>query len=249
MSTTAERTALITGASAGIGKATARALSAAGYRVPLSARREDRLNALAAELRAAGGQADVRAADASVVEELDGLWAWACDAAGGPPGVLVANAGHGLQGGVLGSDRARWEHMVQLNFLATTHLMRGAAEAMAGLGRGDIVVLGSTVGVNISPFSGMYGATKFAVGAAAEALRREVGPRGVRVTVIKPGIVESEFQGVAGYDHETFGKVVEKFGAMLQPEDVARTIRFVVEQPAHVHVNDLTIRPTGQDYP
>ena len=120
---------------------------------------------------------------------------------------------------------------------------------MRAVARGDVVVLGSCVGVNVSPFSGMYGATKFAVGAAAEALRREVGARGVRVTNIRPGIVASEFQDVAGYDAENFGQATEKFGTVLTPEDVARTIGFVVSQPPHVHVNELTIRPVGQDYP
>ncbi len=246
------KTALITGASAGIGWATALHLAKTGCRVVVSARRDERLAELVVEIEAAGGTALALPADASEPAALDRLLADVTDWAGGVPDIVVANAGHGLAGGVLSSDRARWEHMVQLNFLATTHLMRCAAEAMAareGGGQGDVVVLGSCVGVNISPFSGMYGATKFAVGAAAEALRREVGPRGVRVTTIRPGIVTSEFQEVAGYDAENFGKTVAKFGEVLQPQDVARTIGFVVSQPSHVHVNELTIRPVGQDYP
>ncbi len=252
-------TALITGASAGIGRATALELARLGYRVVVSARRDERLAELVAEIEAGagagGGAALALPADASDTAALDRVLADATDWCGGPPDVVVANAGHGLAGGVLSSDRARWEHMIQLNFLATTHLMRVAAQAMAGrderpgVGRGDVVVLGSCVGVNVSPFSGMYGATKFAVGAAAEALRREVGGHGVRVTNVRPGIVISEFQDVAGYDAENFGKAIEKFGQPLQPDDVARTIGFVVSQPPHVHVNELTIRPVGQDYP
>lgn len=248
-------TALITGASAGIGRATALELARLGHRVVVSARREDRLAELVAEIASAGGDARALPADASDPDALDKLLADATAHLGGTPDVVVANAGHGLAGGVLSSDRGRWEHMIQLNFLATTHLMREASLAMAsrderaGVGRGDVVVLGSCVGINVSPFSGMYGATKFAVGAAAEALRREVGASGVRVTNIRPGIVTSEFQDVAGYDAENFGKATEKFGQVLTPEDVARTIGFVISQPAHVHVNELTIRPVGQDYP
>ena len=242
-------TALITGASAGIGRATALELARLGHRVVVSARRAGPLADLVAEIKAAGGEAVAFTADASDTAALDGLLADAAGWCGATPDVVVANAGHGLAGGVLSSDRARWEHMVQLNFLATTHLMRAAAEAMAQRGSGDVVVLGSCVGVNISPFSGMYGATKFAVGAAAEALRREVGGRGVRVTTIRPGIVISEFQEVAGYDPDAFGQTIAKFGAPLGPDDVARTIGFVISQPPHVHVNELTIRPVGQDYP
>lgn len=241
--------ALITGASAGIGHATALELARRGYAVTVSARREAKLEELAAEIAAAGGLAHAVAADASEPEALDRLLADATEHFGGVPDVVVANAGHGLAGGVLSSDRSRWEHMIRLNFFATTHLLRIAAEAMVERGRGDVVVIGSCVGVNVSPFSGMYGATKFAVGAAAEALRREVGSRGVRVTNIRPGIVASEFQDVAGYDAENFGKATEKFGEVLAPEDVARTIGFVVNQPPHVHINELTIRPVGQDYP
>jgi NADP-dependent 3-hydroxy acid dehydrogenase YdfG len=114
---------------------------------------------------------------------------------------------------------------------------------------GDIVALGSVAGENISPFSGFYGSSKFAITAIAEAFRREVAAKKVRVTVIKPGTVLSEFQGVAGYTHDNFYKNIERFGKLLAPEDVARAVTFIVTQPPHVHINDLMIRPTGQDYP
>ena len=151
---------------------------------------------------------------------------------------------------MLSSDESVWEGMFRLNVLGAMHLMKIAAEALktAG-GPRDLVVLGSVVGTNVSPFSGVYGATKFAVEAAAEALRREVGGDGVRVTTVKPGIVASEFQQVAGYDHETFGSVVEKYGEVLDPADVARCVRFIASQPANVHVSTVTVRPVGQDYP
>ena len=244
------RTALITGASAGIGRATALELAAAGASVVVSARRQERLDELVKEIEGNGGKALAFAADASDDGEIDRLWKAACDFAGGRPQIVVANAGRGLQGGVLSSDVGVWHSMFKLNVLGTLRLLRVAGDALkGGDGPRDIVVLGSVVGTNVSPFSGVYGATKFAVEAAAEALRREVGKSGVRVTTIKPGIVESEFQDVAGYDEENFGQMVEKFGKVLAPEDVARSIRFVLEQPPHVHVNQLTLRPVGQDYP
>ena len=250
MSDSAKRTALVTGASAGIGRAIALDLAAAGMNVVVTARREERLNELVGEIESAGGEALAVAGDASDAGDVDRVWQTACDFAGGVPSVVVVNAGRGLQGGVLSSDDSAWQSMFDLNVIGAMRLMRTAAAAMTeGAGPRDVVVIGSVVGTNVSPFSGVYGATKFAVEAAAEALRREVGPRGVRVTTVKPGIVESEFQGVAGYDHETFGKVVEKYGDMLQPADVARCVRFAVGQPRNVHVNTLTVRPVGQDYP
>ena len=244
------RTALVTGASSGIGRATALALAGAGMPVVVNARRRDRLDAVVGEIDAAGGRALAVDGDASEPGDLDRLWSAARDWAGGPPTVVVANAGRGLQGGVASSDESVWASMFRLNVVATMHLLRVAADALKAVpGPRDLVVIGSVVGTNVSPFSGVYGASKFAVEAAAEALRREVGKTGVRVTTIKPGVVASEFQDVAGYDEENFGKMVEKFGPMLEPADVARAIRFVVEQPPNVHVNQLTLRPVGQDYP
>jgi NADP-dependent 3-hydroxy acid dehydrogenase YdfG len=132
--------------------------------------------------------------------------------------------------------------------LGAANLMRRAGAIMVGQESGDIVVLGSVAGHNISPFSGFYGGSKFAIAAIAEAFRREVSPKKVRVTVVKPGIVLSEFQQVAGYG-ESFYRNIEKFGKVLDSEDVARAITFIVSQPGHVHINELVIRPTGQDYP
>jgi NADP-dependent 3-hydroxy acid dehydrogenase YdfG len=113
----------------------------------------------------------------------------------------------------------------------------------------DIIVLGSIAGRHISPFSSMYGSTKFGVNSLAEALRRELGPRGVRVTLLAPAVVESEFQQVAGYDAKGFGDFMERIGPVLQPSDIADIVTYVVSRPAHVHVNDVVVRPTRQDYP
>jgi NADP-dependent 3-hydroxy acid dehydrogenase YdfG len=244
------RTALITGASAGIGWATALALAEAGFDVVVTARRRERLDELVGEVEANGVRALAIAADASDNGEVDRVWRETTAFAGGVPQVVVANAGRGLQGGVLSSDDSAWQSMFQLNVLGTLHLLRIAGEAMkGGEGPRDIVVLGSVVGTNVSPFSSVYGATKFAIESAAEALRREIGQHGVRVTTIKPGIVRSEFQGVAGYGPEVLEGTMEKFGPMLTPEDVAATIRFAVEQPANVNISSLTLRPVRQDYP
>ncbi len=241
------RTAIVTGASSGIGRATALALASAGAKVVASARRLDRLTKLAAEIGAAHCLA--LKSDASSVSDIDALVARATDFGGGRLDIVVANAGHGLSGGLMASDRSRWDEMYQLNVIGAAHLMRKTAEIMIRQQSGDIIAIGSVVGVNISPFSAFYGSTKFAIISIAEGLRREICQHKVRVSVVKPAIVASEFQEVAGYTQENFGKSVKRFGKLLDPEDVARAVVFIVSQPAHVHVNDLMIRPVGQDYP
>ena len=113
----------------------------------------------------------------------------------------------------------------------------------------DIVIIGSVVGRNISPFSAVCGASKFAVHALAEGLRREVGPKGVRVSLVEPGIVVSGFQAVAGYNDELLTTFNDKYGPLLIGNDIANAIYYMVTQPAHVHVSDIVVRPTRQDYP
>lgn len=175
---------------------------------------------------------------------------------------VIVNAGRGLAGSVVTSDEVQWEEMVRTNLIGAARLMRTAALRMVASadedakgGRSwqqrprDIVVIGSVVGRHVSPFSSMYGGTKFGVHGMTEGVRRELAPKGIRVTLIEPGFVVSEFQGVAGYKDEWFRGVVEKIGPVLQPDDVARSVGFVLAQPAHVHVSDILIRPTRQDYP
>lgn len=244
--------ALVTGASAGIGWAIAAHLARLGAAVVASARRKDRLTALVAHIQQTGGIALAVEADAADNAAIDQLLSTAADWAnkiGHVPAIVVVNAGRGLVGGLTNSDESQWEYLYKLNVLGAAHLMRRAALQFMAQKRGDIVVLGSVSGHNISPFSGLYGSTKWAIAGAAEALRREVCAHGVRVTTIKPGIVESEFQDVAGYTHDNFTKLIQHFGQTLSPQDVANAIGFVVSQPPHVHINELIIRPTGQDYP
>jgi NADP-dependent 3-hydroxy acid dehydrogenase YdfG len=247
--TLADRTIIVTGASSGIGEATARLLAQAGAQVVVAARRKERLEALQAKIEAAGGRCVAVPTDAAEPTQLDALFEQAVKAGHGVVNAVIANAGHGLAGSLLTSDQSRWDGMYKLNVLGTAHLLRRAAEHMAPHQAGDIVAVSSIVGVNISPFSAFYGSTKFALGGLMEALRRELAPRHVRVTLVKPGIVATEFQQVAGYDQENFGKAVQKYGKLLVGEDIARAIRFVLEQPPHVCVNDIMVRPVGQDYP
>ncbi len=248
---------MVTGASAGIGRAIARALVEHGAYCIINARRAAALEDLAREL----GEEDVGVvagdcADAVVVERM-------LDAARDAPGegvgeadLVVINAGRGLRGSVLDSDADQWEEMIRTNILGVARMLRAAAGRMLRQAAPresrpprDIVVLGSTVGRHVSPFSSMYGSTKFAVHGMIEAARRELGPRGIRLSLIEPGFVESEFQGVAGYDPAWFAQVKERIGPVLTPDEVARLVIFIVSQPPHVHINDAVIRPTRQDYP
>ena len=252
------RLGIITGASAGIGRAFSDRLMHAGMNLVVNARRSEPLGVLEAEWntetlpRVKGVAGD--AADEATIDEMFRV---AREAFGQCPDTVIVNAGRGLAGSVVTSDLSQFEDLLRVNLLGATRLLqRAAREMITDLDRRpfpqiarDIVVLGSTVGRHISPFSAVYGSTKFGVNSLAEALRREVGPKGIRVTLIEPAIVKSEFQQVAGYDDEWARNVTEKFGPVLEPDDVARTVEFILAQPPHVHLSDVVIRPVRQDYP
>lgn len=247
----AQKTAIITGASSGIGRATALALAKAGEAVVIFARRKERLDELAAEIAARGGKALAVAGDAGNKADIDLLLertlAWG--EGGNKYDIVIVNAGRGLAGGILNSEESLWQELYRINVLGAAHLMRRAGQYMVQRKSGDIVVIGSVVGKNVSPFSGFYGSSKFAIGAVAEGLRREVCAHGVRVSLVMPGIVLSEFQGVAGYNEENFGKGIASFGKLLEPEAIADGIHWLLTLPPHVNANEITIRPTGQSYP
>lgn len=249
-----QRTAIITGASAGIGRAVALELARLGARVVVNARRADRLETLRGEIEAARGRCAVSPGDCADRGVIDAMLDTAESAFDAPADLVVVNAGRGLAGSVLTSDDAQWEEIIRTNLLGAAMLMRAAAQRMtrddASPDRPrDIVVLGSVVGRHVSPFSSMYGSTKFALHSLAEALRREIGPSGVRVSLVEPAVVASEFQSVAGYTEDLVAGFEHKFGPLLRPEDIARAIAFIAAQPPSVHVSDIVIRPTRQDYP
>lgn len=245
------KTAVVTGASAGIGQAIARALAHAGAAVVVNARRRARLDELVGEIEGFGGRA--LAVDGDIGQTADSArlleQALAWEAGGRRLDIVVANAGRGLAGGFLGSDESQWQQVYQTNVLGTASLLRRAGQHFANQGRGDIVVLGSVAGRNISPFSGFYGSSKFAVSGMTEALRQELCGKGVRVSLVMPGIVVSEFQQVAGYTPANFGDTVARFGKLLEPQEVADGVAWLLSLPPHVNVSELMIRPTGQNYP
>ncbi|PHQ78195.1 MAG: short-chain dehydrogenase [Phycisphaera sp.] len=270
MQTLKDRIAIITGASAGIGKALTRDLADQGARLVINARREAKLQEIASDYPK--DQISILAGDAGDPAMSVRLLDHAAATFGKEADLVVVNAGRGLRGSLTDSNTEEWDDMIRTNILGACHLMRETANRMVtqmpnpdkdadafaahwqktieiGGPCRDIVVLGSTVGRHISPFSSMYGSTKFAVNSLAEALRRQLAKHGIRVTLIEPGIVRSEFQESAGYEMEGFTAFMNSVGPVLRPEDISRSIMFTVSQPPAVHVNDVMIRPTRQEYP
>ncbi len=246
------RIAIITGATSGIGEATARKFAAAGFGVAGNGRNAAKLAALEKELGQLFHGVAGDASDPAVIEELFA----AAERFGRPADIVVANAGRGLGGSVKDADFAQFEDRLKLNVAAVLALLQRAARDMTARQAqnfprtpADIVVIGSVVGRHISPFSAVYGATKFAVHALAEGLRREIGPSGVRVSLVEPGIVLSGFQDAAGYTAEMRQGFHDKFGPLLIGSDVAEAIYYIVTRPPHMHISDIVVRPTRQDYP
>ncbi len=246
------RIAIITGATSGIGEATARRFISSGYGVVGNGRNAEKLRALEKEFGAAFCGVAGDATDSTVLERL---FASAIERFGKPADIVVANAGRGLGGSVKDADLSEFEAMLKINLTGTLALLQKAAQKMVVEQTGyakqaaDIVIIGSVVGRHISPFSAVYGASKFAVHSLAEGLRREVGPKGIRVSLVEPGIVISGFQDGAGYSDEMVKNFEDRFGPLLHGEDVANAIHYIVSQPPHVHISDLMVRPTRQDYP
>ncbi|GAA4750008.1 SDR family oxidoreductase [Modestobacter marinus] len=241
------RVALVTGASSGIGEATAVALAEAGAAVAIGARRKDRLDALAAKLRDGGARVlqldldvtDEQACTAAVTrtrEELGGL------------DVLVNNAGVMLLGTIVGADPEDWRRMVQTNVMGVMYMTHAAIEGMVEQGSGDVVNMSSVAGRTARKGAGVYNASKWAVNAFSESLRQEVTGRGVRISLVEPGAVATELT-----DHITQPEAKRASQEMaagmtrLQAEDIARAVLYVVSQPQHVAVNEVLVRPTDQE--
>ena len=247
------RIAIITGATSGIGEATARIFVASGYGVVGNGRNAEKLREMEQQI----GHAFIGiAGDASDGKLPEQLFAAATGHFGKAADIVVVNAGRGLGGSVKDADLSKFEDVLRLNVTGALALLQHAARNMADeqppnypRQAKDIVVIGSVVGRHISPFSGVYGATKFAVHALTEGLRRELGPRGIRVSLVEPGVVVSGFQDGAGYSDDMVRNFDEKFGPLLYGDDVANAIHYIVSRPPHVHISDIMVRPTRQDYP
>jgi NADP-dependent 3-hydroxy acid dehydrogenase YdfG len=238
------RVAAVTGASSGIGAATAIALSAAGATVALGARRKDRLEQLAETL---DGPVSVHEVD--ITDEAQArAFVEAAHSEHGGLHALVNNAGLMLLGPAGEADTSQWRQMIDVNLWGLLICTHAALPLIAGSGGGDIVNVSSVAGRRAAAGAAVYNMTKFGVHAFSEALRQEALHQGVRVTVVAPGMVETELQG-----HNTNPLVQramahsrDQIGEVLQPEDIADAIVHAITRPAHVCVNEVVVRPTGQ---
>jgi len=243
----AGRVALVTGASSGIGDATARALVQAGAKVAIAARRRERLDVLARELNAAGNEVLVLAADLAREYENRRIVA-DTEKHFGRLDILVNNAGVMLLSPVDGANSDDWRQMLELNTLAPMVSSQAALPGMRSRGGGHIVNISSTAGRIANPAASGYSASKFGIVAFSESLRREVYKDNIRVSVIEPGVVATELR-----DHIPDAGTKQALNTwassmrQLQPEDVANAVLYCVTQPAHVNVNEILMRPTDQE--
>ena len=235
----------ITGASSGIGAATARRLARRGAAVVLGARRVDRLDALAAEIRAAGGRAHPVAADVTRAEDVQQLVQTAVSEYGRLD-VLVGNAGIGPISPMTARRTADWDAMIDVNLRGLLHGIDAALPVFTEQGRGHFVTIVSTAGLKIAPTMAVYGATKNAVRTVLEGLRQESTDGTLKTTAISPGYVRTEF-GDSITDpaiRAEIGRGMEAFA--LDPDAVARVVEFAIDQPWEVEIGELSIRPTVQ---
>jgi NADP-dependent 3-hydroxy acid dehydrogenase YdfG len=245
MTTLEGKTALVTGASSGIGRSTARAFAATGAKVALVARRADRLRKVAEEIEAAGGEALVLQAAVTDEHEAAKTVKDAVRHFGGLD-ILVNAAGMTQVGRVENANLADWRQVHDVNFWAALYMSRAAIPALKERGGGDIVNISSTAGRRAAGSTfGPYSTSKFALTAFSEGLRTEVGLAGIRVCIIEPGATATEIHEAIKDEkvRQVTREHLMKDGAM-QPEDVAAAIVFVVSLPPRVNVSEILIRPT-----
>ena len=240
------KVALITGATSGIGKATALKAAEAGFDIIITGRREDRLQTLAREIREKGVEVlalnfDIRQPEAvrQAVESLSGNWRNIA--------VLVNNAGLAvgispIQEGILDD----WERMIDTNVKGLLYMTRAVAPLMIANQTGHIVNIASIAGKEVYPGGNVYCATKHAVDALSRAMRTDMLKHNIKVTNIAPGMAETEFSIVRYKGDEEAAKNVYKGMTPLTNEDIADTILFAITRPAHVCLNDIVIMPTAQ---
>lgn len=234
---------LITGASSGIGEGIARELGSAGAKVLLGARRLDRIETIAAEIRDAGGTAEARELDvtdrpsmAAFVDMAINQW--------GRIDVLINNAGVMPLSPLAAGKQDEWDRMVDVNIKGVLWGIGAVLPVMEAQGSGQIINIGSIGALAVVPTGAVYCATKFAVRAISDGLRQE--STNIRVTCVNPGVVESDLASTI--THEQTMAAMDAYRAIaLQPADIARAVRQVIEAPAGVDTTEITIRPTASD--
>jgi NADP-dependent 3-hydroxy acid dehydrogenase YdfG len=243
--------ALVTGASSGIGEATARVLAGLGANVALAARRQERLQALAEEIEQVGGRA--LAIETDVTDREQAIAAVQRTVSEfGRLDTVINNAGVMLLGPILDAPSEEWDRMIALNLQGLLHVTHAALPHLAQAAElqprrvSDLVNISSVAGRVARSGSGVYNLTKYGVGAFSESLRQELAERHVRVSLVEPGAVATELA-----DHvrpEVREQMMKRFGGIdrLQASDIADAIAYVLTRPRHVAVNEVLIRPTQQ---
>ena len=241
------KVAIVTGASSGIGEATAVLLATEGAKVAVIARRADRLNDLVQRIQTAGGEALPIPTDVTDETQIRDAIA-KTHSAWGQVDILVNNAGVMLLGLIDGANTEDWRRMINLNVLGLMYATHAVLPMLKAQNSEHIVNISSVAGRVANAGSGVYDATKWAVGAFSEALRKEVYQNRIRVTIIEPGLVATELpQHIT--DPAAKEQAAKFYGSVkpLESEDIATAILYAVTQPAHVNVNEILIRPTEQE--
>ncbi len=241
MSTHNPKVVLITGASSGIGEATARFLAAQGHQVVIGARRADRLEKLAADIRAAGGEAQYRVLDVTDMSDVQAFADFARQQFGRID-VLVNNAGVMPLSALHELKIDEWNRMIDVNIRGVLHGIAAVLPLMRERKSGHIINVSSIGAHRVWPLCAVYCATKFAVNAISEGLRQE--NTDVRVTIISPGVVESELGGSIS-DPAAREMMQEYRATALSPDAIARAIAYAIAQPADVNTAEMIVRPTA----
>lgn len=241
MSNITQKVVLITGASSGIGEATARHLAAKGARVVLGARRSDRLEKLVSQIRALGGTAEFRALDVTKQSDMQAFADFALKTHG-QIDVIINNAGVMPLSPMAELKLDEWNRMIDVNIRGVLHGIAAVLPHMTSRKTGQIINVSSIAGHRVWPTCAVYSGTKYAVRAISEGLRQETSE--IRVTIISPGVVESELADTIT-STSTAEAMVEFRKVALTPDAIARAIAYAIEQPADVDVNEIIVRPVA----
>ncbi len=241
------RVALITGASSGIGAAIAHELARHDYHLALAARRKDELEAVASAIRTAGGGAIPLVCDVTRPEQI-ATCVERTILEFGRIDVLVNNAGVMHNGKICGADTSEWRAMIEINLMGLMLMTHAVLPHMQAAHSGHIVNISSVAGRIITVGNGVYNVSKWGVNVFSEALRKEVYADNIKVTIVGPGVVDTELLDKIA--NEQARATFKAFAATFEPltaDDVARAVSYALEQPAHVSLNEIVLRPAGQE--
>jgi NADP-dependent 3-hydroxy acid dehydrogenase YdfG len=243
MTNLSELVAVITGASSGIGEATAKELAARGVKIMLAARREDRLQMLQSDIEADGGTAGYCVTDVTSREQVQNLVDQTIRTFGAVD-VMFNNAGIMLLAPMVKRLVAEWDRMIDVNIKGVLYGMAAVLPHMTERGKGHIINNASIAGHRLLDSAAVYCATKFAVRAISEGFRMEIGDK-IRTTIISPGAIATELPDHIS-DTPTKENLIPAYEQAIGPDAIARAVRFAIEQPADVDVNEIIVRPTAQ---